>query len=199
MEHDALIDLGLDDDGAIARIAQFPTLHDAWEGSNEPSDMIWIAARICRGTANAQLIGLMSMVLAGNLVTEDQPGLRRIQRQAYGWLEDPEENILANLTVAANAVLHRGQETGLEVIEEGDNCQVVFDGRHHTHMFMWQSLRATSLLYAEDNKEAANKILSGWQFLPQSIRPNAVKYLRSGLDVDGWFADWLKKSAVGEG
>ena len=58
MEHDELIALGLDDDGAIARIARSPTLLDAWEASEEPSDMIWIAARTCLQNDRVQLIAL---------------------------------------------------------------------------------------------------------------------------------------------
>ena len=198
MEHDFLIGLGLDDDGAIARIARFPTLLDAWEGCEEPSDLIWIAGRLCRG-AGPQLIGIVSMTLAGNIISPEQETLRKIQRQTYACLEDPGDNIVENIIVAMNAVLIEGEKKGLEVVGEGENSQIVFDGRHHVHMFMWQSLRAVSLLYVQECEQAATQLQIGWKFIPEALKPNVVQYLRKGLNVADWFADWVKESAVGIG
>ena len=162
--------------------------------------MIWIAARVATNTQHAQLVGVLSMVLAGNLITDDQPGLKRIQRQAYGWLQDPTENICHNLTVAQNAALHRGQEVGLEIVSEDENnSQIVFDERHQNHMFLFQTLRATSLLYVGNPEEGAEKALLGFQFIPLGFRPQVVIYMRNGLDMEDWFAEWVRKTAVGTG
>ena len=139
------------------------------------------------------------MVLAGNMIGEDQTALKKIHRQVFACIQDPNQNIVENVAVAMNAALIDGEKNGIEIVGEKDKSQIVFEEKHHNHMFVWQSLRAVTLLYVEENKQAAKQIQFGWTLLQPSFRPTVVEFLKEGIDYEGWFADWVKYNAVGQG